>query len=69
MDKLLTPYETDKLLRYPRGRAVRLARAGKLPAVLLPDGEVRFRAGDLQRIISEAGLAKPDAGQGVRDAK
>ena len=42
MDALLTPREVDQLLRYPRGRATRLARVGKLPAVIPPDGEIRF---------------------------
>jgi len=41
-DEILTPAETDRLLRYPRGRSVKLAKAGKLPAIFLPDGEVRF---------------------------
>lgn len=39
---ILTPDEVDRLLRYPRGRAARLARAGLLPCIILPDGEVRF---------------------------
>jgi hypothetical protein len=39
---LLTPEEVDRFFRYPRGRAARLAKAGKLPAIFLPDGEVRF---------------------------
>jgi len=40
--ELLLPREVDRLLSYPRGRAARLARAGKLPAIFLPDGEIRF---------------------------
>ena len=39
---LLTPREVSQLFRYPRGRAVKLAKAGLLPAIFLPDGEVRF---------------------------
>ena len=39
---ILTPEEVDSLLRYPRGRAARLARAGKLPVIILRDGELRF---------------------------
>ena len=42
MSELLTPREIDALLRYPRGRAIKLAKAGQLPAVILPDGEIRF---------------------------
>ena len=40
--ELLTPREVDQLFRYPRGRAVKLAKAGLLPAIVLPDGEIRF---------------------------
>lgn len=40
--KLLTPKDVDAILRYPSGRATRLARAGKLPHIMLPDGEIRF---------------------------
>ncbi|GEM_PF-2917245 len=50
--KLFTPAELDRILRYPRGRSARLARAGKLPAILLPDGEVRFSAGEIDRLIT-----------------
>ena len=41
-NELLTPEEVDRLFRYPRGRAVKLAKARLLPAIFLPDGEVRF---------------------------
>ncbi|MEI7837853.1 MAG: hypothetical protein WCK05_15740 [Planctomycetota bacterium] len=47
---ILTPEEVDCLLRYPRGRAVKLAKAGLLPAIILPDGEIRFD----RQAISEA---------------
>lgn len=39
---LLTGRELDRILRYPRGRSLRLAKAGKLPHLKLPDGEIRF---------------------------
>lgn len=35
--------EIDKRLTWPLGRAERLARRGKLPHVVLPDGSIRFR--------------------------
>jgi hypothetical protein len=41
-NELLTPEEVDRFFRYPRGRAARLAKAGKLSAIFLPDGEIRF---------------------------
>ena len=50
-NELVTPREVDLLLRYPRGRALRLARASKLPYVRLPDGEIRFRAQDIQQLL------------------
>ena len=40
--KLITPRELDRLLRYPTGRSLRLAKKGKLPFVELPDGDIRF---------------------------
>ena len=40
---MLTGLEIDKRLRWPLGRAERLARRGKLPHVVLPDGAIRFR--------------------------
>jgi hypothetical protein len=48
---LLTPREVDRLLRYPRGRSARLARKGKLQAIFLPDGEIRFDPETIQRLI------------------
>ena len=41
-NEILTPEEVDRLFRYPRGRAAKLAKSGKLPAIFLPDGEIRF---------------------------
>ena len=49
---LLTPAEVDALLRYRAGRSARLARGGKLPHVLLPDGSIRFRYADIERITT-----------------
>lgn len=43
------PREVDRLLRYPRGRSLKLAKAGKLPHVKLPDGEIRFDASEIDR--------------------
>ena len=39
---LLKPNEVDLIFRYPLGRSQRLARAGKIPHISLPDGELRF---------------------------
>ncbi len=40
--RMIHPRELDRLLRYPNGRCTRLARAGKIPHIVLPDGEIRF---------------------------
>ncbi len=34
--ELLTPREVEHLFRFPHGRAVRLARKGAIPHVMLP---------------------------------
>ena len=52
MVELLTGWEVDRLLRCPRGRSLRLARKGLLPAVTLPDGELRFHRADLERMLA-----------------
>jgi hypothetical protein len=58
---LLTPEELDSLLRYPRGRAIKLAKTGLLPAIFLPDGEVRFDRGTIAEVL--AGMTKrPEEG-------
>lgn len=51
---LLTPRECDEYLRFPRGRSARLARRGLMDAVTLPDGSLRFRRAELQRLIDGA---------------
>ncbi len=51
MQRLLTPRETDQLLRYPHGRSIRLAKQGKLSAIILPDGEYRFAEKDIELIL------------------
>lgn len=55
MKNLLTPSEVDALLRYRPGRAIRLARAGVLPHIQLPDGEIRFDEADIERIMAGQG--------------
>ncbi len=52
MTQLLTAMEVEKLLAYPQGRAARLARAGLLPSIVLPDGELRFRQADIEALIN-----------------
>ncbi len=51
MAKLLLTAEIDRQLSWPLGRAERLARRGKLPHVVLPDGSIRFRWRDIARLV------------------
>lgn len=43
--------EIDKRLTWPLGRAERLARRGRLPHVVLPDGSIRFRWDQIEPLI------------------
>jgi len=50
--KLLRPEKVDLLFKYPSGRTKRLAKAGKIPFIKLPDGEIRFDERVISRLIS-----------------
>ncbi|QEL14654.1 hypothetical protein [Limnoglobus roseus] len=48
---LIYPDDIDAQLNWPLGRASRLARAGKLPHYLLPDGAIRFRLDEVASLV------------------
>ena len=48
------PREVDRLLRYPRGRSLRLAKSGKLAHVVLPDGEIRFLQHEIEELLKSS---------------
>lgn len=48
---LLTPSEVERRLRWPSGKAERLARQRRLPHILLPDGSVRFIWEQIERLL------------------
>jgi len=50
---LLKPREVDLIFRYPAGRTQKLAKAGKIPCVRLPDGEFRIPESIVQGLICE----------------
>jgi hypothetical protein len=56
MQTLLVPNEVDQMLRWPRGRALKLARLGKLRSITLPDGSMRFALEDLNQMLIQGGL-------------
>lgn len=49
--ELYKPTEVDEILRYPFGKSERLARRGKLPHILLPSGDIRFRKADIENLV------------------
>ena len=70
MPDLLTERELDKRLRWPLGRAERLARRGKLPHVVLPDGTIRFEWETIEPLIVrvEAEASVVSSGEAARHA-
>lgn len=68
MTTLLMPREVDRLLRYPRGRSMKLARSGKLPHIKLPDGEVRFDQAEIDRLLDSLRNPTPSALKEVANA-
>ena len=54
MSTLFLPREVDDLLRYRAGRPLRLAKTGKLPHIVLPDGEVRFLQHEIEQVLTAA---------------
>ena len=66
------PEDVDQRLNWPLGRAERLARQRRLPYVLLPDGSIRFRWDEIERLVLPVGPSNaPDAEarQGVDHAE
>lgn len=56
----LKPQEVDGLLRLPCGRSARLARKGLIPAIILPDGTIRFSPDIIQK-LQRAALPSAEA--------
>jgi hypothetical protein len=48
---LLYGEDIDQRLNWPLGRAEKLARQRRLPYVLLPDGSIRFRWEEIERLV------------------
>jgi len=51
MIALLMPQDVDRILRYPSGRSERLAKAGKIPCIRLPDGAIRFDEEQIKTLL------------------
>ncbi|HEY1683702.1 MAG TPA: hypothetical protein VGG19_02980 [Tepidisphaeraceae bacterium] len=60
MTKLLMPGQVDRLLMYPRGRSIKLAKKNLIPHIKLPDGEIRFDESTLSELV-ESSKVRPEA--------
>lgn len=49
--ELMTGRDVDKRLLWPLGRAEKMARNGKIPHILLPDGGIRFDRNEIESLI------------------
>jgi hypothetical protein len=67
MKTLLTPGDVDRLLRYPSGRAKRLATANRIPFICLPDGEIRFDQTEIEKLLTPA--PDPEEERRVEDVR
>ena len=50
-EDFLKPRDVHAILRYPSGRTIRSARAGLLPHVVLPDGEICYKEMETEQVI------------------
>lgn len=50
---LLKPKQVDCILQWPFGKTARLAKQGKIPHILLPDGQIRFASKDIDYLLEK----------------
>ena len=60
--KMLRTEEIDRIFCWPPGHAEKLARKGKLPHILLPDGSIRFELKVIKGLLRRVPAA-PVAGK------
>jgi hypothetical protein len=63
---LVYPDDIDARLNWPPGRTSKLARQGKLPHYLLPDGSIRLRWDEIAPLVRHIPLP-PSSPKGVGD--
>lgn len=63
MDELVESAKVDKRLLWPLGRAERLARRGRLPHYILPDGSIRFRWSEIEAMLQQHPIDRPEVGE------
>ena len=59
--ELLYPDDIDSRLNWPPGRTSRLARTGKLPHYVLPDGSIRLRWDEIAPLVLHVPTASEKA--------
>ena len=50
---LLKPKQIDRILQWPFGKTLRLAKQGKIPNIVLPDGQIRFASKDIDYLLEK----------------
>jgi hypothetical protein len=65
----LYPEDVDVRLNWPLGRAERLARRGRLPYVVLPDGSIRFEWAEIEALLVRVPAGPVVAGGGANGAE
>jgi hypothetical protein len=60
MPALLCGDDIDRRLNWPCGKAERMAKRGKLPHLVLPDGSIRFRLSAVRKLI----VSRPSEAEG-----
>ena len=58
---MLWPDDLDKRFCWPPGTARKLARKGKLPHYILPDGSIRFLVSEVDALVKPGGPLPPTA--------
>ena len=64
--ELVYPDEIDLRLNWPPGRTSRLARTGKLPHYILPDGSIRLRWDEIELLVQHVPTAPTKAKEAGR---
>jgi predicted site-specific integrase-resolvase len=49
--ELLKPDKVSEILNWQERRLLRLTKAGRIPHVVLPDGQIRFEKSEIDRLI------------------
>lgn len=56
--------DIDGLFRWPAGTSERLAKRGKLPHYVLPNGEIRFDRAEVEALVRRVPVVLAAAGKG-----